>query len=248
MAATLPFEAGFISFIRTQSRLPLYWLHAILALVGLARVAGRARHWLPLLLWTALYFLAYSLLRVSSYFWYYAPLIPAFALLVAEGLAALVAAARSYLPRPAVVSATLLLLVALLTPLLAGTIEACWQDDPRAGAYQELGRWLAANTPPQATVGALEVGIVGYYADRTMIGFAGLVQPEVARHLETGTTYQDSAAWAIQTYQPDYVALHRPAFAALAASDWFLASYQPVHDLSNKQALWLTLYRRRIGP
>jgi hypothetical protein len=168
--------------------------------------------------------------------------------LVAEGLAALVAAARSRLPRPAVVGTTLLLLVALLVPLLAGTLEAGWQDDPRAGTYQELGRWLAANTPSQATVGALEVGIVGYYANRTMIGFAGLVQPEVARHLDAGTSYQDSATWAIQAYQPDYVALHRPAFAALAASDWFLASYQPVYELGNGQALWLTLYSRRVEP
>jgi hypothetical protein len=248
MASSQLFEAGFLTFIRNQGRLPLYWLHAALALLGLARVIGRARHWLPLLLWTALYFLAYTLLGVSSYFWYYAPLVPAFAILVAEGLASLATIVGTRLPRPAVMVLAGLLLVALLAPLLAGTLQTGWQDDPRAGAYQELGHWLAANTPPGATIGALEVGIIGYYADRTMIGFAGLVQPEVARHLEAGTTYQDAAAWTIRAYQPDYVTLHRPAFATLATSDWFLDRYQPVHDLGNGQALWLTLYRRRMGP
>jgi len=249
MAISTRFGAGFVDLVRQFGRQPLYWLHGALAGVGLGRVALRDRHWALLLLWTALYFLAYTLLRVSRYFWYYAPLVPAFVLLVAEGMVVLLRLlARLRLPQAVSTGLTGLSLIILIAPLLMGTVEAGWRPDPRLEVYREIGQWLATHTPPQATVGALEVGIIGYYAQRPMVDFAGLIQPDVARRFTSTTTYQESAAWAIQHYRPDYLLLHGDSFAVVAESGWFQADYLAVRQFTSRSSLWLTLYRRRTGP
>jgi len=256
MAASMQFGAGFLDLAGQYARQPFYWLHAILALVGLYWVLNKGRYWIPLLAWTALYFLAYTVLGVSHYFWYYAPLVPAFAVLVAEGtVAVLRLLARTRLSQPLVTILTGLLLFALLVPLLTDVIGAGWHSDPRYEVYREIGQWLQENTPSEASIGALEVGIIGYYAQRPIVDFAGLIQPQVARQFTSATTYQDSGAWTIQSYQPDYVLLHRDSFSGLAESAWFQTAYQPVRDFTSQQAgssltqevLWLTLYQQRDG-
>jgi hypothetical protein len=253
MAGSMRFGAGFVDLARQYAHQPFYWLHALLALVGLYRVLRKRRYWIPLLAWTALYFAAYTVLGVSRYFWYYAPLIPALAVLVAEGtVAVLRALSRTRLSRPLTLVLTGLLLVALLVPLLTDVIGAGWHSDPRHEVYREIGQWLRENTRPEASIGALEVGIIGYYAQRPIVDFAGLVQPDVARRFATATTYQESGTWTIQNYQPDYVLLHRDSFSGVAESAWFRSAYQPVRDFTNQQAassltqevLWLTLYQQ----
>ncbi len=244
MAISTRFWAGLGNVIRNYSREPLYWLHGALALIGLTQVATRARYWLPLLTWTALYILAYTLLGVSRYFWYYAPLLPAFVILVAEGAAALLRALqRAGMPRLVTIGATGLLLIALLGPLMTGVLAGSWAADPRLELYREIGQWLEAHTPAGASIGLLEVGIIGYYARRPVVDFAGLIQPEVARRFTAATTYQESATWTIQTYQPDYVLLHQGAFSGIAASEWFQSAYAPLRDFANQQHMWLTIYQ-----
>ncbi len=245
MAISDSFAGGFLATVRTRLGLPLFWLHGVLALVGLWRVTTRSSHWVPLLLWTALYFIAYSALGVSRYFWYYGPLAPAGAVLVAEGtVAVLSATSHLRLPRSVLGGAYGLVAIALLVPLLAQLVAVGSFDDPRVETYAEAGRWLSEHTEPQASVGVLEAGIVGYYAERTMIDFAGLIQPEVARQLGPSSTYEDSAAWAIQRYWPDYVLLHATGFAQVTRSDWFRACYQPIRAFTHNGGLYLDLYVR----
>jgi hypothetical protein len=185
---------------------------------------------------------------VSRYFWYYAPLMPAFVVLVAEGAVSVVRGlGRLGVPRLAVTGATGLLLITLLAPLFLGVFLTGWQLDPRMDVYREISQWLEENTPSQASVGMLEVGIVGYYAQRSVVDFAGLIQPEVARQLTTAGSYEESTAWAIQTYQPDYVVLHRGAGYSPAKKDWFKETYRPVSSFANQERLWMTLYQRSEG-
>jgi hypothetical protein len=254
LAASVTFGPGFVELVRQYGRQPLFWLHGMLALVGLGWVVARAHHWWPLLLWSAVYFLTFSLLGVSRYAWYYAPLVPAFVVMVAEGATTLIrSVARTKLPRLLTAGLAGTLMLALLAPLIDSTVWIGWHADPRLEVYGQVGRWLKAHTPLQSSVGALEVGIIGYYSQRRMIDFAGLIQPDVAQQLTAATTYQDSAAWAIRTYEPDYVVLHQNAFSELSASDWFQASYLPLHDYTSsgvglargQEILRLTLYQRR---
>jgi hypothetical protein len=249
MAISTRFAPGLWQRLQTYGRQPLYWLHGGLIVVGLARVVKKARHWLPLLLWIALYLAAYTLLGVSRYFWYYAPLVPASVILVAEGAVALIRVlGRVRLPSRARVALGGALLVVLLLPLLQGVLAAAWHPDPRLDLYRDVGRWLDGHTPPQATVGTLEVGITGYYSRRPMVDFAGLIQPEVAQQLAPDHTYADSSAWAIQTYQPEYVVLRRELSAPLSSAAWFQAAYAPERVFTDGRGLWLTLFRRSDSP
>jgi hypothetical protein len=178
----------------------------ILALIGVFAGLFWFRGWLLLAGWTVLYFLGYAILRVDRNFWYYAPLVPAFLIAVGIGIA-WIQHSLSY-PRFSY------LLTGLLCASLAfGQFTTLWRDryqsDPRYSIYRVAGEWLQENTPEDARVGTLEIGILGYYSKRTIIDFAGLLQPLTARQLRPGSTYQEAASWAIENYQPEYLVLHR---------------------------------------
>ena len=89
--------------------------------------------------------------------------------------------------------------------------------DRRAAMYEAIGEWLVKNTGIGDRVGALEVGIIGYYAQRPMVDFAGLIQPQVAAQLQAQTTYEDAAFWAMEALQPKYLVLQKGVFPRLEA-------------------------------
>ena len=211
-----------------------YWAEAILGVMGLYWLARYARQWILIIAWTGLYFIAYSLLGVSRYFWYYAPLIPGFIIMVGLGITALFHALQLSCERITkrravnldVASDTAsseaaesnscrrlsyMLSGLLLISLTAAQVFDLWklstELDPRPIAYRAVGEWIETNTPPEAVVSSLEIGVIGYYADRRMVDFAGLLRPEVAQHLVNSVNYEDTAAWTVEKYSPDYVVL-----------------------------------------
>ena len=180
----------------------------------------RARPWVLFVSWGIAYFIAYTILGVSRYFWYYAPLVPGFIALIGLGVAQLVAALsqRSTTVRSPTVHALLALVIVL--PLFLGQARGVLrleQQPSRLGLYRAVGEWLQTNIPPNARVGTLEVGIIGYYSQHPMIDFAGLIQPDVARQLQESTTYDDAALWAARKYQPEYFVVHEGIFPKLEA-------------------------------
>jgi hypothetical protein len=209
------FAPGFLSIFGPYFQQAYFWLLSGLGLLGVVWILkDLRRETIPALgaffFWPAGYFLAYSLLGVSRYFWYYAPLLPGFVMLAGLGIAALTdQAKKSFSNKGTAFQKTLLailiLSLAIGQALHLGQVRA--KPDPRMKAYQEAGEWLAVHSPPDAQVGALEVGALGYYAQRTMVDFAGLIQPEIARQFQPGGSYADSARWAIQQYRPDYLVL-----------------------------------------
>jgi hypothetical protein len=84
-----------------------------------------------------------------------------------------------------------------------------------------------------------EVGTVGYYAQRRIIDFYGLIQPEVAQHLADPT-------WAPQHYQPDYIVIH-PDWYYAALGPWFAQQYRPVKTFTYDRCTCspMVLYARK---
>jgi hypothetical protein len=221
MAISQSFFSGFgtiLEYYRSQWQ---YWIQAILAVLGFTFILSRERRWLILLVWTVLYFTSYSILGVSRYFWYYAPLVPGFLVLVGLGVQLALRQNRnersfskderwSWFPLVSGRFAGTLILV-VMAVLFLRQLGDLWtvrsNPDQRFAIYREAGEWLRKNTRMEDRVGALEVGIIGYYADRAMVDFAGLIQPQVAAQLTADSTYEDSAAWAIEHFRPNYLVL-----------------------------------------
>jgi hypothetical protein len=228
MAISQRFAPGFLTIIKVYSGSWFYWVEGCLALFGAVFIAWRARRWLLFLSWTALYFLAYTILGITRYYWYYAPLVPGFVVLVGASIWALSGEwrtrhypadhERQVQPSPGERHTVFLaasLLILLLVLQSSDLLRLQHQVDQRAAIYRAVGVWLQGKTPPQARIGALEVGIIGYYARRPMVDFAGLIQPDVAAQLTANTTYDDAALWAANQYRPDYLVLNNGQFPML---------------------------------
>ncbi|GAB4498181.1 MAG: hypothetical protein OHK0052_11100 [Anaerolineales bacterium] len=256
MSISQTFLPGFGRVVGWYTRYP-YTLMAALAVVGVLWSLYRRSAWLLLLGWSAVYFAAYTILGVSAYFWYYAPLVPGFVAAAALGIQAGVEmathpkAARLFGGGAAPLSPRwlpwgfgLALWVALLPFAARHLWAAHLQNDARLLVYRAAGEWLNANTPQDAAVGMLEVGIVGYYAQRPVVDFAGLIQPAVARQIQPDWTYETSALWALETYRPPFVLLHDGLFTAVEQrlADWGCAAVANFTGSEYNYTANLTIY------
>ena len=236
MAISDSFAEGFIRMVRGYAQNPLYWLHGMLLTVGLGYALQKAQKWLLLVGWGLLYFTGYTWLGVSRYFWYYAPLVPVFVALIGlggEGAVRWLKNRWRFLGRLWPVWSTLTLLLLLLPPA-RDLWRLAHRPDPRAQIYRDVGLWLAENTPPEASVGTLEVGIIGYYARRRMVDFAGLIQPDVALQMRYETTYEDTALWAVRRYHPDFLVLN-PAWFPRLMEQWVAPFCEPLQQFTRPE-------------
>lgn len=254
MAISQQFFAGFFTILGWYASWP-YTLESIIAVAGLVFALWKGSTWIIFLLWSVLYFVSYSILGVSRYFWYYTPLVPGFVVAIGLGIAAVrhlpsqfsrlpsdiskqTSAGRDQLSAlsrqpsaignkksrilghwfgvnhlPSVIGVVLFgfLVIAQGWDVVTTKLDR----DNRFAIYRAIGEWLNANTLPEEKVGALEVGIIGYFAQRPMVDFAGLLQPQIAQRMTAETDYEDAAVWAIESYRPDYLVLHDGLFTDL---------------------------------
>lgn len=234
MAISEPFFAGLLRQGRDDYwRYPVYRGHFALAAAGLLYGLVRRHFWLLIVGWSLVYVAAYSALGVTSYFWYYGPVIPGFVALIGLGVQAIHQLIARFAGRFLAAGAAGALALGLLYPQTAGVRYFVEHPDARLESYQAAGEWLRAHTSPESSVGALEVGAIGYYAQRRMIDFAGLLQPQVALRLAPTTTYDDAAIWAIQQFQPDYVVLRPESLPRLAQDAGLQKRCQLVHSVAD---------------
>jgi hypothetical protein len=218
---------------------PLYIVIGLLAALGVSRQLTSAT--VILVLWGLLHLVAYRILSVAPYRWYYVPLLPAVIVLSAYGLQRVFHLFRQYAPEFAPYATVV---VAMLPLAAQGASFARIADYFHEGgppdtmlpivdwqAYQEAGEWLNTHTASEAVIGVAEVGQVGFYADRTMTDYLGLLQPDVAALLKRGDLY----SWLLG-YSPDYLVFQRfGGKVGLALYNhfieydpWFVASYHEV--------------------
>ncbi|MBE0411280.1 MAG: hypothetical protein IBX69_16280 [Anaerolineales bacterium] len=219
MAISEKFAPGLLSIAGQYAAHWQYWLQLILSIVGVIYLIMRAHRWLILIAWMVLYFIGYTILGVSRYFWYYAPLLPGFLVLVGLGIEAITGTARFFMSKRSWYRWLIPLSIGIVLVLFSAQIVHLYQlkavPDGRYPIYREVGEWLQAHTEPGSLVGTLEVGIIGYYSQREMIDFAGLIYPQVAAQLSPHTNYEDAALYVQETFKPDYMVLHEGLFQRL---------------------------------
>jgi hypothetical protein len=224
MAISQRFAAGFFTQLKTFYMSWFYEIQAVVAFFGIYYLVMKSRRWFLFFVWPVVYFITFVLLGMTRYFWYYAPLLPGFVILVGLGLVSIAWLTRLALDKgfnsvslpkklPQLAMLALLLVLGIFQILHLKAIAA--NRDPRYTIYKAIGNWLNANTPPGVSVGTLEVGIIGYYSQRPIIDFAGLIQPAIAERLERHTTYADAANYAVMRFEPDYLVIREGVFPDL---------------------------------
>ena len=101
--------------------------------------------------------------------------------------------------------------------------------------YASVGEWLRDNTDKQSTVAAVEIGEIGWFSERDVVDYLGLLDSDANDAVARG----DFLWWASH-YQPDYWVtrgyfVDEPFFTSAC----FRSSFTPVF-----RAQVLTVYRR----
>jgi len=228
----------------------LFILFPVLAVLGLFSVFRNRVQWWPLLLWTATYLVGYVALGVLRFPWYYTPLAPAFALLIAEGIetvASSVSLRRLGLSARRVVFTTFLSVLCLIPNVDWLVKSERTEMGVHSATYVKVGQWLQNHTPPDSSVALTEIGVIGFYSDRTVIDTMGLVSPEMIGHLEG---WLQTLQFAANYYWPDYaVALQGTAWGEIVNEQWFKEAYALETRIENSAdpVAPVSIYRRREG-
>ncbi|MCB0190792.1 MAG: hypothetical protein KDJ65_02510 [Anaerolineae bacterium] len=88
--------------------------------------------------------------------------------------------------------------------LLPATVKLSDQwatpPDPRNRVYREVGYFIQQNTPTSSRILAMEIGVLGYHAERTILDMGGLVSPAF-----TEAKFSGSRAALAAELRPDIV-------------------------------------------
>jgi tetratricopeptide (TPR) repeat protein len=175
---------------------------------------------------------------------YLVPALPAYAILACAGIRSMAAWYCTRWPgrvRIALPGAGILLgLAAAVMQLRAAAAAA--QDYTTLCQYhharhERTGHWLAANTPPDAVIATHDVGAIGYYSRRKIVDIAGVIDPQVARHL----------------WQPGYIPFLEQTFAArhvthvVTLREWMAVDNVPSMFTADPQPDWMDVYPWRPG-
>jgi len=170
----------------------------VTVLLGIAAVVLRHSAWqvaTTLVLATLAILVLYGVaFRIPSYPWYWVLPIYTMSVLSALGLEfAVTAVDLRVTTRTVIVAALAFALVAVnLHELQPG-------PNPTRTDYEYVGNWLRHHTAPDATVAATEVGKLGWFSERDMVDYLGLLDHRAIDHVRN-----DDYLWWAAHYQPDY--------------------------------------------
>jgi hypothetical protein len=218
-APRVPFLVGAAVYWYQISR-EIVLIHVVLVflcvgILVLPRKRDTRREYALILIWSIVY-LVVGAIWAGSFPWYYAPLIPGFALLTSIGLD-YVSAFPSNLERFARASLRARRLAKFLlmcgVTLVVGIQFGFWiRDyalyrgqvfDSRYVPYRQVAEWLKAHATRDQAITAYEIGYIGYLTDMRVIDLAGLVTPALHPWIEQGR--EATLIHALRIYAPDYV-------------------------------------------
>jgi hypothetical protein len=143
-------------------------------------------------------------------------------------------------------------IIASLVIALIGGIRAYYNThkalpSPKLQLYTQAGKWIASNTPSDATISALEVGYIGYHAQRRVVDLVGLVTPEVSKHIRNR-----DFKWAFIKYRPDYF-IHTTEFngwlETVIDQQWFHESYKKIMEMNQSgYTCDLQIFKKILDP
>ena len=94
--------------------------------------------------------------------------------------------------------------------------------------HVEMGRWLQANTPPDAVVATNDIGAIAYFSERRILDIVGLATPEVLGFLKPGVPADLGVLRFLERTQPDYLVILPNWYPQLAEMRYL---FRPLHAI-----------------
>jgi hypothetical protein len=142
-------------------------------------------------------------------------------LAIAVALAGVAALGRWRLMRPALAGG---LLAAALWTLPSAATRYAWAVQNIDAMQVQLGRWIAANTPPGSRVALNDVGAIAYVSRREVVDVMGLVTPAIIAYRQKG---EPGVLSYLERNCPDYLVIFPAWFPMLSAmTDRFRPIYR----------------------
>ena len=181
--------------------------------VSLAK-RGTHREYALILIWSIVYIVV-AAIWAGSFPWYYAPLIPGFAILTTVGMDYLTtfpAILQRLEHNPSRSRRLARILLSCGVTLVVCLQFAFWiRDyaiyrgqvfDHRYVPYREVSKWLRTHATKDQTIVTYEIGYIGYFTDMHIVDLAGLVTPALYPWIEEGR--EATLTHALRIYAPDF--------------------------------------------
>ncbi len=144
---------------------------------------------------------------------FFVPVIPALFLLTVAAIHVIQHHANRWVAGP-VAALTVFLIVISHIQTFERFAPGFHANMARANAWGKVGRWLAANTPPDAVIATPAPGAMAYFSRRTTIDMLGLTDVQIGRY---GRVYSQGA-YAHTRYNTDYVFDRNPDIVVYQSS------------------------------
>jgi hypothetical protein len=232
-------------FVLADSR-----VYAFVALAGFGTLIAARRQgvWLLIGAWILLHVAFYQLLRMPFYHWYLVPVAFGLSLAAGAGVAAVQACALLVKGRSRVARGMALVVAGALSAAMLWTESGTtryWisiKPTPSETLYDDVGKWLAANTAADASVSYVEIGRIGYYSRRPIVDLMGLVTPGASRKAA-----EREFGWAVNRYKPAYyISCNAIGWAdEIRQEPWFSTTYSQAATFASVEGTRLTIYRKQ---
>jgi len=131
--------------------------------------------------------------------------------------------ARPQWRAPAIAALYGLVVIALVALYGSQQSERWAHDLPHRLNFLEAARWLGENTDPEARIGSLNAGIVGYFSGRTVINLDGVVNEEAYEARRDGRLIE-----YVHAEEITYLADLQDAFTSISRTEDLFSSFQRV--------------------
>jgi len=123
---------------------------------------------------------------------------------------------RSGLALPGLLVLVLAVSVSLVEDWQVST-EYAWNVHNIDRTQVRIGRWLAKETPAEATVATNDIGAIGFFSGRRVIDMVGLVTPGMLERLRLARDRDGAILAYFREHRPDYVAIFDDWYPGIAA-------------------------------
>ena len=196
---------------------PAVILLIIFSLIGIfgALILKQSFHEYAIIVFFSVVYIVIASFFAGSFPWYYAPLVPGFAVTVIFGI-------NSFSHSPIIDQLKLdkekkqilenVLQCGIASVLIIIQLSFWFNDyglfqgkigDNRYATYKRVSDWVEVNASKEHSMATFEIGYLGYFTDMEIIDLAGLITPGLFPWVDDGA--EVSLYHSIQLYSPDFV-------------------------------------------